>query len=115
MLAGIRVILDGVFNHASRGFFQFHDILENGPHSPYIDWFKVLGWPLNAYETSRPPNYEAWWNLPALPKFNTNSPDVREYLFSVAEHWISFGIDGWRLDVPGEIDDDFSGKSFAAG
>src|SRR5674476_896552 len=41
---GIRVILDGVFNHASRGFFQFHDILENGPDSAYLDWFTVEDW-----------------------------------------------------------------------
>src|SRR5690349_18129107 len=44
----IRVIIDGVFNHASRGFFQFHHLLENGPYSPYIDWFRVRAWPLNA-------------------------------------------------------------------
>jgi cyclomaltodextrinase len=109
---GIRVVLDGVFNHASRGFFQFHDILENGTHSPYLNWFKVHGWPLRAYETSFPPNYDAWWNLPALPKFNTDYPDVREFIFSVAEHWVNFGIDGWRLDVPGEIDDDIFWREF---
>src|SRR6188474_3436760 len=49
--------------------------------------------------------YAAWWNLPALPKLNTDNPEVREYLLSVAEHWLRFGIDGWRLDVPAEIDD----------
>ena len=47
---GMRVVLDGVFNHASRGFFQFHDILENGADSAYLDWFSVHGFPLNAYE-----------------------------------------------------------------
>lgn len=109
---GIRVVLDGVFNHASRGFFQFHDILENGPFSPYIDWFTVMGWPLNAYDTQRPPNYDAWWQLHALPAFNTDNPDVREYIFGIAEHWIQFGIDGWRLDVPGEIDDDEFWREF---
>lgn len=103
---GIRVILDGVFNHASRGFFQFNDILENGPFSPYLDWFRIKGWPLNAYDTQKPPNYDAWWNLRALPKLNISTTDVREFLLDVAVHWIEFGIDGWRLDVPGEIDDD---------
>jgi neopullulanase len=49
--------------------------------------------------------YQAWWGLPALPKLNTDHPDVREFLLSVAEHWLRFGIDGWRLDVPTEIDD----------
>src|SRR5262245_46874140 len=47
---GIRVILDGVFNHAGRGFFPFHDLLENGPHSAYRDWFHVQRFPLNAYQ-----------------------------------------------------------------
>ena len=56
--------------------------------------------------------YRAWWNLPALPKFNTNAPAVREFLFDVAEYWIKFGIDGWRLDVPGEIDDDEFWREF---
>ena len=48
---GIRVVLDGVFNHASRGFFQFHDIMENGPNSAYLDWFTVKEFPLNAYDS----------------------------------------------------------------
>ena len=61
---GIRVILDGVFNHASRGFFQFHDILENGPDSAYLDWFTVEDWPLRPYG-SKQPNYQCWWGLPA--------------------------------------------------
>ena len=100
---GIRVVLDGVFNHASRGFFQFNDILENGFDSPWIDWFTITGSPLNPYHQELPPNYQAWWGNPALPKFNTDHPNVREYLISVAEHWTKTGIDGWRLDVPGEI------------
>jgi neopullulanase len=105
---GIRVVLDGVFNHASRGFWAFHHILENGPTSPYLDWFLIHGWPLRPYPSGsrRPPNYECWWNLPALPKFNTNNPGVRDYIMDVARYWIDFGIDGWRLDVPFEIDDD---------
>ena len=52
---GIRVVLDGVFNHASRGFFQFHDILENGPNSAYLDWFTVKDFPLHAYEPENLP------------------------------------------------------------
>jgi cyclomaltodextrinase / maltogenic alpha-amylase / neopullulanase len=108
---GIRLILDGVFNHASRGFFQFHDILENGPDSPYLDWLTVIGWPLRPYG-SKNPNYQAWWNLPALPKFNIRTPTVREFIWDVAEHWIKFGVDGWRLDVPGEMDDDTFWQEF---
>lgn len=99
----IHIVLDGVFNHASRGFFQFNHILENGPQSPYLDWFIVKRFPLNAYETKRKPNYQAWWGLRALPEFNTNNPQIREFLIGVAEHWLRAGIDGWRLDVPLEI------------
>jgi cyclomaltodextrinase / maltogenic alpha-amylase / neopullulanase len=102
---GMKVVLDGVFNHASRGFFQFHDILENGDKSPYLDWFHIRKYPLNAYGGGDI-GYDAWWGLPALPKFNTNTLAVREFLFSVATFWLHFGIDGWRLDVPNEIADD---------
>jgi cyclomaltodextrinase / maltogenic alpha-amylase / neopullulanase len=126
----IRIVLDGVFNHASRGFWQFHHVLENGNGSPYKDWFffdperlngkkhwgaypgpheqKLLG-----HEDSVTAiGYRGWWNLPALPKFNTNTPAVREFLFDVAEYWIKFGIDGWRLDVATEIDDDSFWQEF---
>jgi cyclomaltodextrinase / maltogenic alpha-amylase / neopullulanase len=101
----MKVVLDGVFNHASRGFFQFHDILENGEKSPYLDWFHIHKYPLHAYGGGDI-GYDAWWGLPALPKFNTDTLEVREFLFSVATFWLHFGIDGWRLDVPNEIADD---------
>ncbi len=107
---GLRVILDGVFNHCSRGFFQFNSLMELGKNSPYVDWFHVHGWPLHAY--SGKPNYDCWWGYPALPKFNTDNPDVRNYLFSVGEYWMKRGIDGWRLDVPNEIDDDSFWQEF---
>ncbi|MEM8532550.1 MAG: glycoside hydrolase family 13 protein [Chloroflexota bacterium] len=99
----IKVVLDGVFNHSSRGFFQFNDILENGPHSPWLDWFFVEGWPLSAYDGDKPANYVSWVGNRALPKFNTDNPQVREFIMQVAEYWIEQGIDGWRLDVPFEI------------
>ena len=108
----MRVVLDGVFNHASRGFFQFNHILENGTASPYLNWFVVNGWPLYAYDSQHKPNYAAWWGLRALPKFNLNTPAVREFLLGVARHWVQQGIDGWRLDVPGEIDDDSFWREF---
>ncbi len=107
---GIRVVIDGVFNHASRGFYQFNHTLENGKASPYLDWFIFHSFPPNAYNGT--PNYEAWWNLPDLPKFNHADPQVREFIFRVAEHWVREGIDGWRLDVPGEIDDDDFWREF---
>jgi cyclomaltodextrinase len=130
---GMRVILDGVFNHTGRGFWPFHHVLETGAGSPYRRWFLFdegaldAGRPVDAYPlaharrgggidaASGPPDgdggslewfgYQAWWNIPALPKLNIAEPVVREYLWSVAEHWLRFGIDGWRLDVPGEIQD----------
>jgi neopullulanase len=137
---GMKVILDGVFNHTGRGFWPFHHILECGAGSPYLDWFHVnrdflaAGRPLRAYpaESRRQAvadsllagthapgtrslsslGYRAWWDLPALPKLNTDNPEVREYLLGVAEHWIRFGADGWRLDVPDEIDDDDFWREF---
>ena len=127
----IRVVLDGVFNHASRGFWQFHHVLENGEDSPYRDWFyfdpeRLQGrrrwgaYPAtgelhalkNGEGSLKALGYQAWWDLPALPKLNTDTPAVRKFLFDVAEHWIRFGIDGWRLDVPAEIDDDGFWREF---
>lgn len=99
----MKVVLDGVFNHASRGFFFFHDILENGPNSPWVDWFRIEDWPLSAYNGEFPANYAGWDNNRALPVFNHDNPEVREYIMEIAEHWIKLGIDGWRLDVPFEV------------
>jgi neopullulanase len=125
---GIRVVLDGVFNHCGRGFWQFHHVLEQGAASPYRDWFHLdeavlagrAG--LNAYpdrsgvdlRVGHPLGYRAWWGLPALPKFNVAHPPVRDHLLSVAEHWLRFGIDGWRLDVPAEIEDETFWQEFRA-
>jgi len=110
----MRVVLDGVFNHASRGFWPFHHILETGQNSPYLDWFVIKDWPLRPYSNGqgKPLNYGAWWGMPALPEFNTDNPGVRDYLFDVARYWIDFGIDGWRLDVPADIDDDSFWQEF---
>ncbi len=127
----IRIMLDGVFNHTGRGFWQFHHTLENRAASPYIDWFhfdpdrlsdmRHFGaYPDPASErvlqkgvgSLKAIGYEAWWDLPALPKFNIRTPAVREFLWTVATHWIHFGIDGWRLDVPSEIDDDDFWREF---
>jgi neopullulanase len=126
----MRIVLDGVFNHASRGFWQFHHVLETGAASPYRDWFHFDPDRLNgrknwgAYPTPHESHaiqqegslkaigYQGWWDLPALPKFKTETPAVREFLLGVAEHWIRFGIDGWRLDVPGEINDDSFWQEF---
>ena len=110
---GMRVILDGVFNHTGRGFWPFHHVLETGASSPYRGWFHFdqgaldAGRPILAYPPFGTPSseigYAAWWGIPALPQLNASDPAVREYLMTVAEHWLRFGIDGWRLDVPDEI------------
>ncbi|RZV44536.1 MAG: DUF3459 domain-containing protein [Acidimicrobiales bacterium] len=99
----MKVILDGVFNHASRGFFQFSDIAEHQSKSAYVDWFRVNDFPIEPYSEDTPASYAAWWGLHALPEFNTDNEVVREFLWSVGEHWMRQGIDGWRLDVPNEI------------
>ena len=121
---GIRVVLDGVFNHASRGFYQFNHTLENKAASPYLDWFhfdeeRLRGQKrLDAYSSRKVGNsleelgYLAWWDMPALPKFNTETLAVRRFIFDVARHWIEFGADGWRLDVPTDIDDDEFWREF---
>jgi cyclomaltodextrinase len=103
---GVHIVLDGVFNHCGRGFFAFNDLLENGKHSPYADWFHVNSFPVDAYGQGDAETYQAWWDFKSLPKFNHFNPDVRAYLLSVARHWIEQGADGWRLDVPNEIEDD---------
>ncbi|MGD0574460.1 MAG: glycoside hydrolase family 13 protein [Anaerolineales bacterium] len=102
---GVRVLLDGVFNHCGRGFFAFVDLLENEMDSPYRDWFYVNGFPVDAYGSGEATKYEAWWKFKSLPKFNVTNPRVRRYLLDVARYWMEQGIDGWRLDVPNEIPD----------
>ena len=105
---GMRLLLDGVFNHCGRGFWAFHHLLENGPASPYRDWFITEQWPLNAYPRSGETcGYYAWWSDPALPKFNHANSQVQEHLLAVGRHWIQRGIDGWRLDVPDEVEPAF--------
>lgn len=99
----LRVVLDGVFNHTGRGFFFFNDILENGPDSPWLDWFRIEKWPLSAYDGALPANYKSWVDNRALPQFNHDNPAVKDYIMAVGEHWMRTGIDGWRLDVPFEV------------
>ena len=102
----MKVILDGVFNHCGRGFFAFNDVLENQADSPYLDWFHIKKFPVDAYSPGEAQTYAAWWNYKSLPKFNTSNPDVQKFILHVARYWIEQGIDGWRLDVPNEINDD---------
>ena len=102
---GIRVILDGVFNHCGRGFFAFNDVLENQAQSSYKDWFYINRFPVRAYGRGKAEDYEAWWKFKSLPKLNIQNPEVRAYVLQVAKFWLERGADGWRLDVPTEIDE----------
>jgi cyclomaltodextrinase len=102
----VRLILDGVFNHCGRGFFAFNDILENQEYSPYRNWYTIKRFPVDAYSWGEASDYLGWWGMKSLPKFNTGNPSTRKYLLDVARYWIEQGADGWRLDVPNEINDD---------
>ena len=105
---GMRLILDGVFNHCGRGFWAFHHLLENGITSPYRDWFHIHHWPMHPYpRAGESCGYSCWWNDPALPKFNHAHPPVQDFLLQVGRHWLERGIDGWRLDVPDEVPSGF--------
>ncbi len=97
---GMRIILDGVFNHTGTDFFAFEDIKKNGKKSKYLKWYNIYSFPV---APPNKPNYECWWNLGDLPKLMTHNPEVREHLFTATEQWMKLGIDGWRLDVPNEI------------
>jgi glycosidase len=101
---GLRIILDGVFNHTGVDFFAFADVKKLGAASKFRDWYFFHGFPVGS---PRAPNYECWWSIGSLPKLNTGNPDVRRYLFDVTRHWTALGIDGWRLDVPNEIPHEF--------
>lgn len=101
---GIRVVIDGVFNHTGVAFFAFADIRAKGERSLYKDWFTIRSFPVGPPSN---PNYECWWGYGSLPKLNTGNPAVRQYLFDVTRKWTTMGVDGWRLDVPNEIPHDF--------
>jgi glycosidase len=101
---GMRVILDGVFNHCGDGFWAFQDVAQRGLESPYRDWFFIHGVPVRR----DPPSYQTCGGAPYLPKLNVANPEVRRYLLHVARYWIETAdIDGWRLDVPWKVAPDF--------
>jgi cyclomaltodextrinase len=102
---GIKVVIDGVFNHSGTQFWAFQDIVKNETKSKYLHWYNVHSFPVSLPPNK--PNYEAWWGLGELPKLMTDNPDVRNYLFDVTKYWTEMGIDGWRLDVPNEMSHDF--------
>ncbi|MCD7867882.1 MAG: alpha-amylase [Clostridiales bacterium] len=104
---GIRVVVDGVFNHTGREFFAFQDIQRNRERSPYCSWYKGLnfGWD-NPYHDGF--GYEAWRNCFELVNLNYWEPKVREYILDVIGFWIKeFDIDGIRLDCADCLDFSF--------
>jgi len=102
---GMRIVLDGVFNHASSQHPFFADVVRHGRASPYWAWFSVHG---ARVETDPEPNYDCWAGVATMPEWNQGHGEVREYLLSVVRHWIrEVGIDGWRLDTTEYLPPDF--------
>lgn len=102
---GIRLILDGVFNHCGAQFDGFVDVREKEEKSGYKNWFYEMPFPVS-YET--PPNYEAFAYVKEMPKLNTGALEVADYFAKVGVFWIQYAdIDGWRLDVANEVNHEF--------
>lgn len=101
---GMKVMLDGVYNHCSWESPMFQDVLRHGRASRYWNWFFVDGDSVDL----KKPNYLMFAACPDMPKLNTGCPDVIEYFCSIACKWTKqYGIDGWRLDVMDEISHEF--------
>ncbi|MDO4621472.1 MAG: alpha-amylase family glycosyl hydrolase [Eubacteriales bacterium] len=105
--AGIRVVLDGVFNHTGRDFFAFQDIREKRENSPYVNWYcNVNFWNNNEYNDGF--SYDNWGGYNLLAKLNQRNPEVQGYIADVIRFWVSeFDIDGIRLDAADVLDFDF--------
>ncbi len=104
---GLRIVVDGVFNHTGREFFAFEDIRKNREGSRYCGWYKGInfGWN-NPYNDGF--GYEAWRNCFELVNLNLQNPEVKNYLFDVIRFWIhEFDIDGIRLDCADCLDFEF--------
>ena len=106
---GIRIIIDGVFNHCGWYFFAFDDVVKNQEKSKYRNWFYHLEFPVERPETPEDyPSYACFAYERMMPKLDTATPEVRDYFCKVGRYWVEeFGIDGWRLDVASEVDDGF--------
>lgn len=101
---GIRIILDGVFNHTGRDFFAFQDIRKNRENSSYRDWYCNVNFGGNN-EYNDGFSYENWGGYNLLVKLNQHNPAVRDYICDVIRFWVSeFDIDGIRLDAADVLD-----------
>lgn len=104
---GVKVVVDGVFNHVGRRFFAFEDLQKNREGSPYRDWFCNVNFGANN-EYNDGFSYENWGGYNLLVKLNQRNPEVMQYLFDVIRFWINtFDIDGIRLDAADVLDFDF--------
>lgn len=102
---GIRIMMDGVFNHTGELFRPWQDVLKKGPDSKYYDWFLINKWPFNSFgSNSKSGKYYTFGFFDDMPKLNTNNPKVIRYILKVLTSWVKkYDIDGIRLDVAGEI------------
>jgi glycosidase len=99
--AGIRVVLDQIFDHVGVTFPPFVDLLKNQQKSKYKDWFFVKEWPV---EVRQNPPYVGWFNVEAMPKINLANPEVKKMLFESVDFWMKKAkLSGWRLDVANEV------------
>lgn len=98
---GIRIVLDGVFNHCGIHFAPFADLMQNGSGSAYADWFYLKKEPVEI----DPACYECVGDYPYMPRLNGASQGVRDYVLKVLLYWLEkVHIDGWRFDVADELD-----------
>jgi glycosidase len=93
-----------VFNHCGIGHWAFKDVIEKQEASRYINWFSVESFPVTPHPV---PNYKTCSGCWYLPKWNAYNPEVRKHHHDVTRYWIEQGIDGWRLDVPYFINENF--------
>lgn len=101
---GMRVMLDGVFNHTAPEFFAFRDLEENWENTPYRSWYYPDGKPKRPKQRLTKPNYKCFGYFGGMPKLNVDNEDTANYFIDVALYWLRTAkIDGWRLDVGDEV------------
>jgi cyclomaltodextrinase len=103
---GLRVLLDGVFNHVGRDHPAFRAVLEQGPAAPTASWFR-LRWPDGPWRPGTEPEYATFEGHGALVALDHAEPQVRAYVADVMRHWLDRGADGWRLDAAYAVPSDF--------
>ena len=104
---GVRVIVDGVFNHVGREFFAFKDLKANRENSKYRDWFCNVNF-YNNNEYNDGFSYDNWGGYNLLVKLNQRNPEVKNHIFDAIRFWVEeFDIDGIRLDAADVLDHDF--------